>query len=284
MTGKYLLGSIIGSTDYASVSDVLSSRNLKLKYNTDSLLELESGSNDPTAYTMVILFVTLLQGENINVPSLILLQIGLGLALGFVLGWIFIRLLDYLKTKEGLEVILLAAAALFTYEFTNQIGGNGYLAVYIFGIYIGNKEFVGKREVVFFFDSFTSLAQIGLFFLLGLLSNPSSIVEMMPIAFVIMIFMTLIARPAAIYGLMFPFKMKKDQLAVIAFAGLRGAAAIAFAISVVNSNTPIINDLYHIVFDICLLSSLIQGGLLPVLSKKTDMVDPEVSSLRNLTS
>lgn len=80
-----LLGSIIGSTDYASVSDVLSSRNLKLKYNTDSLLELESGSNDPTAYTMVILFVTLLQGENINVPSLILLQIGLGLAIGFVL-------------------------------------------------------------------------------------------------------------------------------------------------------------------------------------------------------
>lgn len=279
-----LLGSIIGSTDYASVSDVLSSRNLKLKYNTDSLLELESGSNDPTAYTMVILFVTLLQGENINVPSLILLQIGLGLALGFVLGWIFIRLLDYLKTKEGMEVILLAAAALFTYEFTNQIGGNGYLAVYIFGIYIGNKEFVGKREVVFFFDSFTSLAQIGLFFLLGLLSNPSSIMEMMPIAFVIMIFMTLIARPAAIYGLMFPFKMKKDQLAVIAFAGLRGAAAIAFAISVVNSNTPNINDLYHIVFDICLLSSLIQGGLLPVLSKKTDMVDPEDSSLRNFNS
>ena len=83
---------------------------------------------------------------------------------------------------------------------------------------------------------------------------------------------------------MFPFKMKKDQLAVIAFAGLRGAAAIAFAISVVNSNTPNINDLYHIVFDICLLSSLIQGGLLPVLSKKTDMVDPEVSSLRNFNS
>src|SRR5699024_9254340 len=83
-----LLGSIVGSTDYASVSDVLVSRNLKLKNNTDSLLELESGSNDPTAYTMVILFATLLQGQNVNVPLLILLQVGLGLALGFLLGWI----------------------------------------------------------------------------------------------------------------------------------------------------------------------------------------------------
>lgn len=71
---------------------------------------------------------------------------------------------------------------------------------------------------------------------------------------------------------------------MIAFAGLRGAAAIAFAISVVNSDTPNMNDLYHIVFDICLLSSLIQGGLLPVLSKKSDMVDPEDASLRNFNS
>ncbi|MGP6145897.1 potassium/proton antiporter [Jeotgalibaca sp. A122] len=279
-----LLGSIVGSTDYASVSDVLVSRHLKLKYNTDSLLELESGSNDPTAYTMVVLFVTLLQGQRVNVSILILLQVGLGLALGFVLGWLFIRLLDYLKSNEGMEVILLAAAALFTYEFTNQMGGNGYLAVYIFGIYIGNKEFIGKREVVFFFDSFTNLAQIGLFFLLGLLSDPGSIFAMMPTAFVIMLFMTIIARPASVYGLMLPFKMKKNQLAVIAFAGLRGAAAIAFAISVVNSDTPNMNDLYHIVFDICLLSSLIQGGLLPVLSKKSDMVDPEDASLRNFNS
>lgn len=279
-----LLGSIVGSTDYASVSDVLSSRQLKLKYNTDSLLELESGSNDPTAYTMVVLFISLLQGQNINVPILILSQVGLGLILGFVFGWIFMRLLDYLKSREGLEVILLAAAALFTYEFTNQIGGNGYLAVYIFGIYIGNKEFIGKREVVFFFDSFTNLAQIGLFFLLGLLSNPSSIIAMMPIALVIMLFMTIIARPLSVYGLMLPFKMKQNQLAVIAFAGLRGAAAIAFAISVVNSDAPFVNDIYHIVFAICLLSSLIQGGLLPVISQKTKMVDPEDASLKNFNS
>lgn len=141
-----LLGSIIGSTDYASVSDALVSRRLKLKYNTDSLLELESGSNDPTAYTMVVLFSTLLQGQNVNVPVLVILQVGLGLLVGFALGWVFIRLLDYLYTREGMEVILLAAAALFTYEFTNQIGGNGYLAVYIFGIYVGNKEFIGKRD------------------------------------------------------------------------------------------------------------------------------------------
>ncbi|MDO5457848.1 MAG: potassium/proton antiporter [Atopococcus tabaci] len=275
-----LLGSIVGSTDFASVSSVLQSRNLNLKYNTSPLLELESGSNDPTAFTMVTVFLLLIQGIDVNVPVLILLQVGLGIIFGFAIGWIFIRALSRLNFDEGLLTIFLAAAALFTYEFTNQFQGNGYLAVYIFGIYIGNKEFVGKREVVFFFDGVTNLSQIGLFFMLGLLSNPQSIVAMMPIALVVMIFMTIIARPLSVYGLMLPFKMPNNQLIVISIAGLRGAAAIAFAIAAVNSGAPLVNDIYHIVFDICLLSALIQGGLLPWASRKFDMLDPDDNVLK----
>ena len=275
-----LLGSIVGSTDFASVSNVLQSRNLNLKYNTASLLELESGSNDPTAFTMVTVFLLLIQGIDVNIPLIILLQVGLGIIFGFAIGWIFIRALEKLKFDEGLLTIFLAAAALFTYEFTNQFQGNGYLAVYIFGIYIGNKEFVGKREVVFFFDGVTNLAQIGLFFILGLLSNPQSIIEMMPVALAIMVFMTIAARPLSVYGLMLPFKMPNNQLLVISLAGLRGAAAIAFAITAVNSEAPLVNDLYHIVFDICLLSALIQGTLLPWASHKLDMINPDDNVLK----
>lgn len=275
-----LFGSVVGSTDFASVSSVLQSRNLNLKYNTAPLLELESGSNDPTAYTMVTIFLLILQGLNVNIPLLIILQVGLGLLFGFAIGWLFIRALDYLNFDEGLLTIFVAAAALLTYELTNQLNGNGYLAVYIFGIYIGNKEFIGKREVVFFFDGLTNLAQIGLFFILGLLSNPASIVQMMPISFAIMLFMTIVARPLSVYGLMIPFKLRNNQLAVISLAGLRGAAAIAFAIVAVNSGAPIANDIFHIVFDICLLSALIQGSILPFASEKLDMIDPDDNVLK----
>lgn len=275
-----LLGSIVGSTDYASVASILRSRNLNLKYNTASLLELESGSNDPIAFTMVTIFLTILLGESISIPLLILTQVGFGIAMGFLMGFILIKLLEMVRFGEGYVTIFILAFTLITYAFTNQIGGNGYLAAYIFGIYIGNQEFVGKREVVFFNDSLTNVMQIGLFFVLGLLSNPQSIIEMMPISIVIMLFMTVLARPLSVYGLMAPFKLKNNQNAVISVAGLRGAAAIAFAIVVMNAQPPLANDLFHIVFDICLLSSLIQGTLLPIASDKLDMLDPSDTVLR----
>src|SRR5699024_1974148 len=113
---------------------------------------------------------------------------------------------------------------------------------------------------------------------------PSSIIAMLPMVLVIKLFMTFLARSASVYGLMALFKLDKNQLPVIAFAGLRGSAAISFAISVVNCDTPFLNEIYHIVFDICLLSSLILGGYLTTLSKKMDMVDPEDASLRNFNS
>ncbi|MGX7091082.1 potassium/proton antiporter [Hutsoniella sourekii] len=275
-----LLGSIVGSTDYASVSSILQSQNLNLKFNTSSLLELESGSNDPTAFTMVTVCLLIMAGQEVNIPLLILLQVGLGIGLGFLMGYLFMRIIDFLNFDEGMLTIFLAATALFTYAFANQIGGNGYLAIYIFGIYVGNKEFISKRAVVFFFDGITNLAQIGLFFLLGFLSNPSNILQAMPVALVVMLFMTLVARPASVFALMAPFKLQTNQLVVISWAGLRGAAAIAFAIVAVNSGAVMANDLFHIVFDICLLSALIQGGLLPWLTRQTDMLDPTDSVLK----
>ncbi len=280
MIEAMLLGSIVGSTDYASVASILQSRNLNLKYNSASLLELESGSNDPTAFTMVTLFLAVIMGESVSIPLLVLTQVGFGIGMGFLIGFILIKLLELIDFGEGYVTIFILAFTLITYALTNQIGGNGYLAAYIFGIYIGNNEFVGKREVVFFNDSLTNVLQIGLFFILGLLSNPQSIIQMMPISIAIMLFMTIIARPISVYGLMAPFKAKNNQMVVISVAGLRGAAAIAFAIVVMNAQPPLANDLFHIVFDICLLSSLIQGTLLPIASKKFDMLDPTDTVLR----
>lgn len=276
-----LIGSIVGSTDYASVSNILRSKNLNLKYNTAPLLELESGSNDPTAYTMTMIVLSLIMGTNVSVPLLIAKQIVIGLTAGFVLACLIGKLLTYINFQaDGLYAVFMAAAMLITYAAADIFGGNGYLALYILGIYLGNKEFQGKRDVVFFFDGFTEIMQIGLFFLLGLLSNLPDFIQALPVSAAIMAFMTLLGRPLSVYGLMLPFRLKGNQLKMISLAGIRGAAAIAFAIMAVNSDAVFAVDVYHIVFGICVLSSLLQGSLMPVGARGWDMLDPSDTVLK----
>lgn len=276
-----LIGSIVGSTDYASVSNILRSKNLNLKYNTASLLELESGSNDPTAYTMTMVFLSVIIGSTVSIPILILSQVVLGIAMGFVFAFVMGKLFKKISLgADGLYAVFMASIMLITYAATDLIGGNGYLALYILGIYLGNMEFRGKRDIIFFFDGFTEIMQIGLFFILGLLSNFTNFVETFPIALSIMLFMTIIARPATVYGLMLPFRLKGNQLNIISLAGIRGAAAIAFAIMAVNSNAVISVDVYHIVFGICVLSALMQGSLMPPASRRWNMLDPNDTVLQ----
>lgn len=276
-----LLGSVVASTDYAAVSNILVSKNLNLKYSTAPLLEIESGSNDPTAYTMTMVFLSLLSGYSVSVPLIILQQVVLGIIGGFLLGFIFIKLIEILSLDEdGLFSVFIATMMIGTYALTSLAGGNGFLALYILGIYIGNHEFRRKRDVVFFYDGLSTIFQIAMFFLLGLLSDINLIIKALPIGFVIAIFMLLVARPLTVFGLMAPFKMKKNQLTLISLAGLRGAAAIAFAIMVVNRNINLSIDIFHIVFVICIFSLLIQGTALPFATKKLDMYDPDDTVLR----
>lgn len=276
-----LLGSIVGSTDYSSVSNILASKNLNLKYNSASLLELESGSNDPAAYTMTVLFLSLIEGSDLSVPLLILKQVGFGLIFGFLSAFLVTKFLEVRNLKkDGLAIVFMFAMAFLTYSSTDILGGNGYLAAYIFGIIVGNQEFKGKKDIVFFFDGFTELMSIGLFFLLGLLATPSKILANLPTAFLIMVFMTFIARPVTVHLLMAPFKLERNQLTILSWAGLRGAAAIVFAIMAINSGNRFHIDIFHIVFGICLLSSFLQGSLMPLLTSKLEMIDDHDSVLR----
>lgn len=276
-----LIGSIVGSTDYASVSNVLRSKKLNLKYNTAPLLELESGSNDPTAYTMTMVFLSVIIGSDVSIPILILSQVAIGIAMGFVFAYGIGKVLRKIQLRaDGLNAVFMASIMLITYSATGLLGGNGYLALYILGIYLGNMEFRGKRDIVFFFDGFTEIMQIGLFFILGLLSNIRSFVATFPIALAIMLFITIIGRPLAVYGLMLPFHLKRNQLNMISLAGIRGAAAIAFAIMAVNSEAVVSLDVYHIVFGICVLSSLAQGSLMPPAAKRWGILDPNDTVLQ----
>lgn len=280
-----LLGSIVASTDFASVSNILVSKKLNLKYKTAPLLEIESGSNDPTAYTLTMVFLCILLNRKISVPLLIFQQICFGIALGFIVGYLFIHVIKKLHlTEDGLFSVFIATIMLGTYAITDFIGGNGYLALYILGIYIGNKEFHHKKDVVFFYDGVTQLVEIILFFLLGLLSDPATIIHFLPLGFVLMLFMLLIARPLTVSILMFKFKTTLRQNLLISFAGIRGGAAIAFAIMAINAGIALNIDLFHSVFAVCLFSALIQGSLMPWVTGLLKMYDPADSVLKTFNS
>lgn len=276
-----LIGSIVGSTDYASVSNILRSKNLNLKYHTASLLELESGSNDPFAYTMTMIFLSVMLGKSTNILLMIFLQVFIGTAIGFALAFLFYWfIVKFNLVSDGLLVLYIVATSTLVYALTSVLQGNGFLAVYIYGIYLGNQSFKGKKEAVFFYNGFGELIQIGLFFMLGLLSDWKLFIDFLPAAAAIMFFMFIIARPLAVYLLTIPFNLKNNQKIIISVAGLRGAAAIAFAILATNSGVKVGGDIYNTVFGICVLSSAIQGFLMPPASRKFKMLDPSDTVLR----
>lgn len=272
---SFLVGAVISSTDAASVFSILRSRWLNLKYNTASILEIESGSNDPFAYILTIVGITILHGSNTNATiPLLFKQVIFGVLFGVLIAYGALFLLK--KTKiltEGTDTIFIVAVALLSYSLTDILQGNGYLSVYITGIILGNSEIKNKLSLMHFFDGITALSQVIIFFLIGFLSFPHKIPEILVPAILITIFLTFVARPLAVLITLAPFKIKWNQFLFISCAGLRGAASIVFAILVVSESVSLANDLFHIVFVVALLSVSLQGSLLPWIAKKVDMID-----------
>ena len=299
-----LTGAVLGSTDAASVFSVLRSRNLSLKYNTDSLLEVESGSNDPFAYMLTILLLSVMGGNTpvpgfppttatgpgpgpgleavslslSGLPMLILktaaAQVFFGLLCGLLLALGARFFLEHYKFEtSGFDTAFMLAAALLSYALPSAVGGNGYLSAYLMGILLGNSPLHNKRTLVNFFDGLTSLMQMLIFFMLGLLSFPSRILAVWFPALATALFLTLVARPLATGLLLTPLKSPLRQQLLVSWAGLRGAASIVFAIMATLSGVPLEHDLFHLVFCVVLLSISIQGTLLPWFTRKTCMLD-----------
>ena len=276
-----LIGSVISSTDATSVFNILRSRHLSLKYGTDSLLEIESGSNDPVSYMLTISVIMIMTGQNISLPVMIFQQIIFGLLCGFCIGKIIVKILNEVHVNESYEnTVIIFASSIITYAFSNLIGGNGYLSVYICGIILGNSYIPHKKDMVHFYETLTKMAQVLIFFLLGLLVTPSKLPEVIIPAILIMIFLTFVARPLSISVLLGMFRSPLRQMTVVSWAGLRGVASIVFAIYAVLYQVNLPFDLFNLVFCIVLFSLSIQGSLLPWISKKCHMINPQVDILR----
>lgn len=281
-----LIGSVIGSTDAASVFAILRSRRLGLKENTDSLLEMESGSNDPFSYmlTMVVLAVMGGTANAGTIAGMALAQTVFGLGGGIALAagalWLLRRFtLDTAET--GMAFIV--GVALTSYALPSLIGGNGYLSAYLVGIVLGNAKLPNKPALVHFFDGLTGLMQILIFFLLGLLATPSQLPAVLLPGLAVALFLTFIARPAAVFALLTPFRCKRPQQLLVSFAGLRGAASIVFAIMAVTGGGTFSYDLFHMVFVVVLFSILFQGSLLPAAARKLNMTDRNIDVRRTFS-
>lgn len=272
---SFLVGAVLGSTDAASVFAILRQKKLNLKDGTASLLEMESGSNDPMAYMLTFIAIEMISaGKAENILLQIILQLVFGTAIGIVFAVLTVGLLR--KTRlisEGLDTIFMVAMVLICYGLSQISGGNAYLSVYIMGIFIGNSPIKSKATLIAFFDGVTTLAQILIFFLLGLLTFPHQMPEVIVSALIIAAILTLIARPAAVFLLLKPFHCSANQCLLVSWAGLRGASSSVFAIMAVAGGVVMPHNLFHIVFMVSLFSVAVQGTLLPNVAARLDMLD-----------
>ena len=281
-----LIGAVISSTDAASVFSILRSKRLNLKDNTASMLEVESGSNDPCSYMLTVIILAVMSGDFSGgaLVWMIFSQVVFGILVGVLVAFVSVWVLKRMKhVTDGFDTIFVFSMALVAYAGASLIGGNGYLSTYMAGIILGNQPIHNKKSLVHFFDGITGLMQMLIFFLLGLLAFPSQLPAILPYALAIAVFLTFVARPISVFALLTPFHCSVRQQVLVSWAGLRGAASIVFAIMATVSPAYTKHDVFHIVIFIVLFSISIQGSLLGLLSRKLDMIDDNSNVMKTFS-
>ena len=276
---SFLLGSIVSSTDAAAVFAIFRSKNSGLKRNLRPTLELESGSNDPMAYFLTLTFITLIGQPDTSLWSMLLIFLkgmALGAIMGFLVGKMTVRVINNVGLYvEGLYPVLTIAMMIFSYSFTDFIGGNGFLAIYISGLVVGNSNFIHKRSLLKFYDGLAWLMQILMFITLGLLVIPSQMVPIIGVGLLISVFLILVARPIAMILCLLPFRIYHKDLTFVSWVGLKGAVPIIFATYPMVEKIPNADVIFNIVFFITLTSLLLQGTTLFSVAKWLKLSIPE---------
>lgn len=265
LTTSLLLASAMSSTDSASVFAILRSQKMNLKNNLRPMLELESGSNDPMAYMLTIVLIQFIQSGGMGITGIFgsfIMQFVVGAVVGYLLGKLAILMLNRLNIdNQALYPILLLSFIFFTFSITDLLNGNGYLAVYIAGIMVGNNKIMYRKEIYTFMDGLTWLFQIIMFLCLGLLVNPHELLDIALVATLIGVFMILVGRPLSIFICLLPFgkKITHRSRLFISWVGLRGAVPIIFATYPVVAQVPGADVMFNIVFFITIVSLIVQG-------------------------
>jgi cell volume regulation protein A len=276
-----LLGSIVSSTDAAAIFPLLRGKNLDLKGHLRNILEFESGSNDPMAYFLTILFISFLTlkiGSWSGIVIMFFQQMIFGSVIGISMGYISQKIINRINLDfEGLYSVLMIAFVFFTFSFTDFVGGNSFLAVYLLGITLGNKEFIHKKSLIKHFDGQAWFMQMLMFLTLGLLVFPSQLLILAKTGLLLSLILIFVARPIAVFLSLVPFRINSRSKLFISWAGLRGSVPIILAIYVRSYQLEISNLIFNLVFFISLTSVLIQGTTLPIVARWLHVLVPPES-------
>ena len=289
---SFLLAATMSSTDSASVFSIMRTKKQGLKQNLRPILELESGSNDPMAYILTIMLVGIVaDGTSVNWADAVrvfIVQMIVGGTLGYGFGratvWIINRI--NIRSNASLYSVLLLACAFFTFSFTTLLHGNGYLAVYIAGLVVGNLRIPHRSMLANFFDSFTWLLQIILFLALGLLVDVNDLLQpnVFYMGLAVGVFMIIVARPISTFICMAPFRQYSFQArSYVSWVGLRGAVPIIFALYPMTNNIPNAEYIFNVVFFVTIVSLVVQGTTVSAMANWLNLSFEEPESTFKLS-
>lgn len=258
-----LLGSLVSSTDAAAVFALLKNANLSLHPRVGATLEIESGSNDPMAVLLTIMLlesITASRYPGLDAIVFFIQQMGLGLVGGFAGGWLILRAVNRLTLAPPLYPLLLLFGALLTFGLVSELNGSGFLAVYLAGLYLGNSKIKVMNTILGFHAGIGWMAQIGMFFILGLLVTPEELLAWAVPALIIAAALILVARPLAVLPVLMGFGFNWREQLYISWVGLRGAVPIVLSLFPMLAGIENAQVMFNVAFFIVLVSLIVQGG------------------------
>ena len=277
-----IFGSFVSSTDAAAVMSILGESKLKKRIRT--IIEIESGSNDPMAYALILFFLSIYKAASGDVhifQGIIFLirQIILGLAMGFLFGKITIPASKLMQIKrEEFMIIHIISFLFICFSLTTILKGNGFLAIYIMGIFIGNERFDYRINFMRNMRVASWLMQITMFIILGLLVFPSQLLSVIVKGSILAVLVIIVGRFIVVYLVLIPFKLDKKEKFFISWAGLKGAVPIIFSIFAVSENLDNAQMMFNMIFYMVVFSVILQGMSLKYVAKWLGLLEEEKSS------
>lgn len=272
-----LLGAIVGSTDAAAVFSLLRNAGIHINQRLKSTLEIESASNDPMAIFLTVGLLQILVNDmepGIGLLQLFVVQMGVGAVVGIATGWLAVRVLNRIHlVASGLYPVMVAALGLLAFGIAANLGGSGFLAIFIAGVIIGNNRFAFQRSTFLFHDGLAWLSQITMFVMLGLLVNPESLLDVWLEGLLIAAVLVLLARPLAVVPILKLFGFNAREITLVSWVGLRGSVPIILAIFPLIFGLPGAELIFDVVFFVVLISATVQGSTLPYIARKLGLTE-----------
>ncbi|HKD27223.1 MAG TPA: potassium/proton antiporter, partial [Xanthobacteraceae bacterium] len=272
-----LVGAMVASTDAAAVFLLIHTHGLRLRPRVAATLEIESGTNDPFAIFLTVALVEMALAASEHwytaLSELAVQAVG-GVVIGLLGGRVIVGALNRLELPQGLHAPLVTTGALVVFGIAQVVHASGFLAVYLAGLFVGNRPTRAQSGVIAFLDAATWLAQIVMFVLLGLLASPERLFEHAVPALAVAAALMVFARPLAVFLCLAPFRFSWREKAFVSWVGLRGAVGIFLA------SIPLLVGMrdalifFDVGFVVVLVSLLVQGWTIAIAARRLNISLP----------